>query len=130
MRAILLRTTLLLAVLIAAVLYGIKDRFAFDFRLLFGANIFLALVTILSGILSSRGNAARPASFINSVYSGTLLRLFLVAGGAAVYIITNKGKIDTRSLLLAGALYIVYTGVETFVLQKATRKNTPPPTAK
>lgn len=130
MRALLLRTTLLLAALIAAVIYLSKDRFAFDFPLLFGANIFLAAVTVLSGILSSRGNAGRPASFINGVYSGTLLRLFLVAGGAAAYIVTHKGKIDTRSLLLAGALYIVYTGVETFILQKATRQNATPPAEK
>ncbi len=121
MKSVLLRTTLLLAVLIAAVLYLLKGRFDFDFGLLFGANIFMAVVTVLSGLLSSRGTPDRPISLINSIYSGTLLRLFLVAGGAAVYIVLQKGEVPTRSLLLAGLLYVVYTGVETFILQKATR---------
>lgn len=122
MKASLFLTTLLIAALAAAGLYLLKDRFVFDFPLLFGTNIFLALVTLLSGFVSSRGNPAKTASFVNGVYGGTLVRLFLI-GGAAVYIILQKGSIDTRSLLLIGVLYVLYTGAETIILQKAARKH-------
>ncbi len=125
MKAILLRNTLLIAAIVSIVLYLVRDRFAFDFPLVFGANIFLALVTILSGLVSSRGNPAKTASFVNGIYGGTLLRLFLIAGAAAVYIFIQKGVVDTRSLLMAALLYIIYTGAETVVLQKATRKHAP-----
>lgn len=123
MKAVLFRSTILLALLIGGFLYALKSRFEADFALLFGANIFLAVVTLISGLLSSRGNPDRPSSFINGVYSGTLLRLFLVAGGAAAYIVSKDGQVSTRSMLLAGLLYVIYTGVETFLLQKATRKH-------
>ncbi len=122
MKASLFLTTLLIAAFAAAGLYLLKDRFAFDFPLLFGANLFLAVVTLLSGFVSSRANPAKAASFVNGVYGGTLLRLFLI-GGAAVWVILQKGTIDTRSLLLTGVLYILYTGAETFILQKAARKH-------
>lgn len=122
MKAALLRNTLLIAVLVTGALYLLRDRVAFDFPLVLGANIFLAVVTLLSGFVSSRGNPQRTASFVNGIYGGTLLRLFLIAGAAAVYIVMSKGQVDTRSLLMAALLYIIYTGAETFVLQKATRK--------
>jgi hypothetical protein len=93
-----------------------------DYTLLLGGNAFLALVTLLSFILATKPSHDRPESFVRGVYSGTLLKLFLIAGGVLVYLLLHRHHLHKPSLAVIGGIYIIYTALETAALQRGTRK--------
>ncbi len=93
----------------------------YDYALLFGGNALLALVTLISYYLGTATKHERAQSFVQGVYSGTLLKLFVLAGGTLAYVLVHKSSLHKASFLLVGVLYFVYTALETVALQKHTR---------
>jgi hypothetical protein len=92
-----------------------------DYNLLIGGNAFLALVTLLSFILATKPSHDRPEAFVRGVYGGTLVKLFLIAGGVLVYLLLHRHHLHKPSLAVIGGLYIIYTALETAALQRGTR---------
>lgn len=95
---------------------------SYDYTLLFGGNALLATVTMISYYLGTASQHNRAQSFVRGVYSGTLLKLFALAGGTLVYVLLNKTHFNKASFLLLGIMYFMYMAIETAALQKHTRK--------
>ena len=93
----------------------------YDYALLLGGNALLAVVTMVSYYLGTATQHDRAQSFVRGVYSGTLLKLFVLAGGTLAYVLLNKQHLHKASFLLLGILYFVYMALETVAMQKHTR---------
>ena len=114
-----------IALLATSVFYVLQTNGkSYDYTLLYGGNALLALVTMISYYLGTGSQQERAQSFVRGVYSGTLLKLFTLAGGTVVYVLLNKTHFNKASFLLLGIMYFVYMAIETAALQKHTRKKT------
>lgn len=99
-----------------------QSRPEFDPWLLFGGNAVLALLSIISYALVQKQMHDRAQAFVRGVSSGMFLRLFVVGGGLVVYVFLNKDHIHKPSLFVLMGLYVVYTAIETIVLQQLARR--------
>lgn len=114
-----------IAILASSVFYVLQaNGKSYDYTLLYGGNTLLALVTLISYYLGTGSQHERAQSFVRGVYSGTLLKLFALAGGTLVYVLLNKTHFNKASFLLLGIMYFVYMAVETAAMQKHTRNRT------
>lgn len=98
------------------------QRPEFDFALLTAGNALLAALTAASFVAVRRGIAGRTQAFVGGVYAGTMLKLFIGGGALLVYVLLNRKDLHKPSLLVIGALYLVYTVVEKIALQRAARR--------
>ncbi|RYD50986.1 MAG: hypothetical protein EOP52_11300 [Sphingobacteriales bacterium] len=123
------RNLLVLLLISAAVIYVLPERLQFNKPLLHGGNLLLVITTALSFRIASGGNPTNPHGFVRSIYSGTLLKLFAIAAAAGIYIFMVSGAVHTPSLGILAVLYILYSGLETYGLQKLSRKGPAGPQA-
>lgn len=99
-----------------------RSRPEFDFTLLTVGNALLAALAAASFAMVRRGISGRPQAFVGGVYGGTMLKLFVGGGALLAYVLLNRDHLHKPSLLVVGALYLVYTLVEKIALQKVARR--------
>jgi hypothetical protein len=104
---------------------GMLNRWGADADILLAGNAVLFLITLLSYYLAQKGlTSANPHAFMRGVYSSILLKLFLCAIAAVVYIATYKKAVNKAALFTLMGLYLVYTFVEVSSLTKQLRRPT------
>ncbi|WP_346238044.1 hypothetical protein ABDK00_003105 [Niabella insulamsoli] len=88
------------------------------------ANIILFLVGILTvrNALKAIDNP-NPHVFVRVFYSGFIIRLFVCAIAAFIYIYSNNGQVDKTTLFVCLGIYVLYNIIEVSSLQKALRNN-------
>ena len=110
--------------------FGLKNElmnWKIDYRVVFGANVLLLVLGMISLWLHSKAlDNSNPNAFVRSVMLANILKLLGIAAAALIYI-SVAGKKDTSvNAVFAGLLlYIIYTWVEkraTIRLSKS-RKN-------
>lgn len=87
-------------------------------------NLILFLIgifTVVSG-LKAIGNP-NPHVFVRVFYTGFILRLFVCAIAAFIYIYMNDGKVSKPSLFACLGIYVLYSVIEVSSLKKALREN-------
>ena len=98
---------------------GLLERYGFNQAFLLVGNLILFLVTILSYYISvSSFKSNNPNVFVRSIYKTTMLKLFVIAIAAVIYIFTFRENLNKPSLITSMALYIVYTVIEVSVLTR------------
>jgi hypothetical protein len=98
-------------------------RFHFDNALLWAANLFfflLSLITLALQIKSMKNK--NPNVFIRSVMGGILIKMFGSLLAVFVYVIYNDYKFDKGSMFLGLCFYLFYLMAEVTTLMKLNRK--------
>ena len=76
-------------------------------------NLLLFLVSLLTFLLTQRSlKSTNPHSFVRAMYGGFIVKFFVVALAAFVYIMVTKKNVNKPALFGCMGLYIVYTFFE------------------
>ena len=102
---------------------GMLARWNVDQAVLIFGNLILFVITALSFFISVRGlKNPNPHAFVRSVYGSVMIKFFVFAIAAFVYIQTAKAAVNKPALIICMGLYLVYTFLEVSVLTKLLRK--------
>jgi hypothetical protein len=94
-----------------------------DQDVLIGGNLLLFIVSMLTLVLSKRSFASpNPQAFVRSMYAGFMIRFFVLALAAFIYIMITKKEVNKAGLIACAGLYIIYSGIETRTLVKMLRE--------
>lgn len=117
-----LRPLLLVFIIINALVLTGKSflaRYNMDQDLLILGNLLVFGVCLASFLISKRSfSTTNGNAFVRAMYTGFLLKFFVLAIAAFVYISLNDGVVNRPGLFACMALYIVYTGIEVAALLK------------
>ncbi len=102
---------------------SVLEKWGVDQSVLIIGNLLLFVVTAISFFISQRGlKSANPHAFVRSVYSSVMLKFFIFAITAFIYIQMAKASVNKSGLFTCMGLYLVYTFLEVSVLTKLLRK--------
>ncbi|MES1226306.1 MAG: hypothetical protein ABUT20_63110 [Bacteroidota bacterium] len=95
------------------------EKWGFSSQVLIIGNLLLYAVTATSFSLSYKGlNATNPHAFVRSVYGSVMIKFFVFAIAAFIYIQSAKAAVNKPALFTCLGLYLVYTFMEVSVLTK------------
>lgn len=84
-----------------------------DQDVLIVGNLLLFLVSLLTFLLTQRSlKSTNPHSFVRAMYGGFIIKFFVVALAAFVYIMVTKKNVNKPALFGCMGLYIIYTFFE------------------
>ncbi len=114
-------------ILISAALFLLKgwllQSLGVQFPVLMGGNVALALITMISYSLGSKGMSAdNPNAMVRAVYAATLAKLMLCVACIAVYIFMNRQNVSKATIFLFMFFYLVYTVFETIHLYRKSMR--------
>ncbi|GAB3008358.1 hypothetical protein GCM10027051_05760 [Niabella terrae] len=95
-----------------------------DYRVVAGGNLVLFLVglfTLRSGLKAIEHS--NPHVFVRVFYGGFILRLFVCAVAAFLYIYFTDGPVSKPSLFACLGIYVLYAFIEVRSLKKALNLN-------
>jgi hypothetical protein len=102
---------------------SILDKYGIDQAVLIGGNLILFAATALSFFVSQRSLSAKnPNASVRSLYGSFMIKFFLIAIAAFIYIMSVKKNINKPALMICMGLYIVYTFIEVTSLQKMMKQ--------
>lgn len=88
-------------------------RKGFDADVLIVGNLALCVVMLFSFMVTSRSlESKNPNSFVRAIYGSFIIKFFILAIGAFVYIMATKKEVNKPALFACMGLYIVYTFFE------------------
>jgi hypothetical protein len=91
----------------------------FNTDVLIIGNLVLFAVSLTSFLLLHKSlTAANPNSFVRAMYMGFIIKFFVIALAAFIYIMIAKKEVSKPSLIVCAGLYILYTFIEVSVLTK------------
>lgn len=91
--------------------------------LLLWGNTILFVVNGLAWYVNIRSiRSASPQAPVRGMYGGFMIKFFLIAGAAFIYIMMAKKEVNKPGLMILAGLYILYAGFETRALLQTTRK--------
>src|SRR5436190_20276925 len=84
------------------------ERNGFDQEVLIIGNLVLFIVTALSFIIGKKTlRSSNPNAFVRGIMISTMMKLFVCAIAAFVYIMIFKSQLSKPSLILCMGLYII-----------------------
>ncbi len=90
-----------------------------DVEVLIVGNLILLVATALSFYVSIKSlNSPNPHSSLRSLYGSFMIKFFLIATAAFIYIMVVKKEVNKPALIICMGLYLVYTFLEVSSLQK------------
>ena len=94
-----------------------------DYEVLLVGNLILLVATALSFYVSIKSlKSPNPHSSIRSLYGSFMIKFFLIATAAFIYIMVVKKEVNKPALIICMGLYLVYTFLEVSSLQKLLNK--------
>jgi len=101
------------------------EGWGFAYSVLVFGNLIVFGVSALSYWMATRGLTTKNThAFFRWVYGSVMIKLFLLAGIAFVYIMINKKEVNKPGLFFCMGLYIVYTFIEVSALMKVNKQKT------
>jgi hypothetical protein len=86
-------------------------------------NLILFTVSLTSFLLTRRSLAsANPNAFVRAIYGSFIIKFFVCAVTAFVYIMAVKKEVSKPALIICMGLYIVYTAIEVSALTKLLKQ--------
>lgn len=87
-------------------------------------NLILFIVSLTAFLLTENAlRSSNPQAFVRAMYGSFMIKFFVIAIIAFVYIMIVKKNVNKPALLVCGALYILYTTIETIGLMKLLKQN-------
>lgn len=121
LRPMLLVFVFLTAFIVAA--KGTLERLGFDQNVLLAGNLLVFLVSLLAFMISLRAiRSSNPQSFVRAMYGSFIIRFFVLALAAFIYIMVVKKQVNKPALITCMGLYIVYSYLEIAALLKLLKK--------
>ena len=122
----LLRPMILIFIFLNAFLLAGKDWLAkknIDQEVLIIGNLVLFVVTLVTFLLTYRSLSAKnPNVFVRAMYGGFIIKFFVVAIAAFIYIMITKKNVNKPALFSCMGLYIVYTFFEVTALLRVLKQ--------
>lgn len=98
---------------------GIFEDKYIDGTVVIVGNFILFLVSLAALVMTQRSfKSENPQAFVRAVYAGFIIKFFVVAVSAFVYIMVAKKLVSKPALIICAGLYIIYTALETSTLLK------------
>ena len=94
-----------------------------DWRVVAVGN-FLLLDVGLTGlfIMMKTLKSSNPQAFVRAMYGSFIIKFFVLAVAAFVYIMVTKKAVNKEGLVVCAALYIAYTFLEVRIMTKLLRE--------
>lgn len=113
-------------VLINSLVFLFRDfleKNAIDHTVVLVGNVLLFLIALFTMLQSLKSiNNTNPQVFVRSVLTGFIIRLFLCAIAAFVYIYMNDGKVNKPALFICMGIYAIYAAIEVNSLRKGLKE--------
>lgn len=94
-----------------------------DVNVAIAGNILLFILVFLGFWMTYKSlGSANPQHFVRALYGSFILKFFVLAIAAFVYIMVVKEKVNKPALIACLFMYVLYTVVEVRRLQKLLRK--------
>jgi len=94
-----------------------------DQEVLIVGNLVVFIATALSFYLSQRSmNSPNPHASVRSLYGSFMIKFFVIAVAAFIYIMSVKKNVNKPALFICMGLYLVYTFLEVSSLQKLLKQ--------
>jgi len=98
-------------------------RWGVDQSVVIVGNLILFTVSLASFLLTRRSLAsANPNAFVRAIYGSFIIKFFVCAIAAFVYIMAVKKQVSKPALITCMGLYIVYTAIEVSALTKLLKQ--------
>lgn len=98
-------------------------RWGVDQSVVIAGNLILFTVSLASFLLTRRSLAsANPSAFVRAIYGSFIIKFFVCAVAAFVYIMAVKKQVSKPALITCMGLYIVYTAIEVSALTKLLKQ--------
>ncbi len=92
-------------------------------EVLLAGNLLLFAVSISAFIITNKAlSSSNPQAFVRAMYGSFIIKFFVLAIAAFVYIMVTKKNVNKPALIGCAALYIIYTGIETRGLMKLLKQ--------
>jgi hypothetical protein len=121
-----LRPMLLVFIFLNAFLFVGKNWLAkkgIDQGVVLVGNLVLFTVLLFSFLLTQRSlSEANPNVFVRAVYTSFIIKFFIIAIGAFVYIQVTKQNVNKPALIVCMGLYILYTFFEVSTLLRLLKQ--------
>lgn len=94
-----------------------------DQLVLIGGNLLLFVVSLTAFFITFKAlKSANPQAFVRAMYGSFMIKFFLIAVAAFIYIMIAKKEVNKPALISCAALYIIYTAIETRALMKLLKQ--------
>lgn len=94
-----------------------------DQDVLIAGNLILFLVSLFAFLITNKAlTSSNPQAFVRAMYSSFIIKFFVLAVTAFVYIMIAKKNVNKPALVVCAGLYIIYTGIETRTLMKMLKQ--------
>lgn len=94
-----------------------------DPNVLIIGNLLLFLVSLVAWALNKKSfDNHNPNAFVRALYAGFMIKFFVLALAAFIYIMMMKKNVNKPALIICGVFYIIYTAMEIRALLKILRK--------
>jgi hypothetical protein len=91
--------------------------------LVLAGNFILFMVSLLSYFIHIRSyRSANPQSSVRGLYGSFMIRFFVLALSAFIYIMFAKKDVNKPGLIICAGLYILYTAFETKALMQTAKQ--------
>ena len=121
-----LRPLIIIFILLNAIFITSKSwlaRKGVDQEVLIIGNAILFAVSLFAFLLTDKSlKSSNPNVFVRAMYGSFIIKFFVVAIAAFVYIMIAKKNVNKPALIACAGLYIVYTGMETRALMNTLRQ--------
>lgn len=99
------------------------QRWNIDQDVVIIGNLILFLVTVISFFVSLGGLRNNNShAFVRGVYGSFMIKFFVLAAAAFVYISVNKTKLNKPALFICMGLFLVYLFLEVGILMKMLKE--------
>ena len=120
------RPAIFLFLLLNISFFTLQKRLAgwgFNQEVLVYGNILLFAISFISFLMGTKGMQSKNNQvFFRMVYGSFMVKLFILAGAALIYIMTMKKEVNKPALFLCMGLYFVYTIIEVSALMKLSKQ--------
>mgnify|MGYP006370099143 CR=1 FL=1 len=94
-----------------------------DQEVLIVGNLLLFLVSLITFFITCRSlQSSNPNVFVRAMYGGFIIKFFVVAITAFVYIMATKDNVNKPALFTCMVFYIVYTFFEVNALMRILKQ--------
>lgn len=92
-------------------------------ELVLAGNLILFAVSLLAYYINVRSfRSTNPQSSVRGMYGGFMIKFFVLALAAFIYIMLAKKNVNKPGLMICAGLYILYTALETRALLQLTKQ--------
>ena len=99
------------------------DKKGADQNVLIIGNLLLFLISLTAFLITNKAlSSSNPQNFVRAMYSSFIIKFFVLAITAFVYIMVAKKNVNKPALIACAGLYIIYTGIETRALMKMLKQ--------